>query len=289
MTDAGEQDSGIRWKSSTLRNAKNSLAGIAGYLALLAMLAIMVSIFGYIIQGGATHITLKIITTNGNTTTGGILNAIIGTWLLVGTGLLFSVPPGVLGALYNVQSTSHGGIASVTRLFTDILTSVPSIVIGLFGYLILVIRLGMGFSLLAGGMALGIMMLPYVMRISEISMRNVPEEQVNNAYALGADTINVAYRIYLPQAGAGIISGILLAIGIAAGETAQLLYTAGWNNALPSGLLKSPVAYLTYVVWYGINQPSAYAHQLAFVSAFILIIMVTALIFISKFIGRKGA
>ena len=277
----------IKWKNSTLRNVKNQGAKIAGFFALLFMLAVLVSIFGYILHGGAYHITLRMFTTYGNTTTGGLLNAIIGTWLLVGMGLLFSVPSGVLGALYNVQSTSSTRIRSVTRLFTDILTSVPSIVIGLFGYLVLVIRFDMGFSLLAGGIALGIMMLPYVMRISEISMKNVPQEQVNNAYALGADRIQVASRIYLPQARAGIISGILLAIGIAAGETAQLLYTAGWNNALPSGFMKSQVAYLTYVVWYGINQPSSYAHELAFASALILIIMVTVLISISKFVGRK--
>jgi phosphate transport system permease protein len=125
------------------------------------------------------------------------------------------------------------------------------------------------------------------LRIIEISFRNIPREQIENAYALGADDIKIASRVYLPQASKGILSGILLAVSIAAGETAQLIYTAGFNNALPTGFLKSQVAYLTYVVWTGINQPSQYSHYLAYVSAMILILTITALIFLSKYIVRR--
>lgn len=277
----------IKWKSQATREIKDWAVRGTSYAVLFILLAFLASIFGYILGNGATSISLKMLTTFGDTTTGGLLNAIIGTWLLVGMGLLFSVPSGVLGALYVVNSRSDTRVSSLVRMFTDVLTSVPSIVIGLFGYLILVIRLNMGYSLFAGGIALGIMMLPYIMRVSELSFRNIPKEQVENAYALGADDINVAGRIYVPQALPGILSGMLLAISIAAGETAQLLYTAGFNNALPLGLFRSQVAYLTYVVWYGINQPSVYSHNLAFVSAMILIISVTVLIFISKYVIRK--
>ena len=277
----------IIWKNPNVRRGKDRAARFIGYAALFVMLGILGSIFGYIMQGGASHIALSMFTTVGNGTTGGLLNAIVGTWLLVGMGLVFSLPPGILGALYFAQRKQMTRTASTLRLFTDVLTSVPSIVIGLFGYLVLVIRFNMGFSLLAGGIALGIMMLPYILRVSELSMKDVPKEQVANAYALGADDLQVATRIYIPQAIAGILSGVLLAISIAAGETAQLLYTASWNNSFTSGFIHSRVAYLTYVVWYGIDQPQASAHNLAFVAALILILTVTALIVISKYVNYK--
>lgn len=280
----------IKWKRHSSRKAKDVAARLLGYVALGFMLAILVSIFAYIIKGGAASVNWTILTTYGNTTEGGLLNGIVGTWELVGMGLLFSLIPGVFGAIYLTQASSNRQITGVMRLFTDILTSVPSIVIGLFGYLVLVIKFNLGYSLVAGGLALGVMMLPYIMRITEMSFRNIQKEQVQNAYALGASHVNVATRILLPQASAGILSGLLLSISIAAGETAQLLYTASFNSAgLPSGLTKSPVGYLTYFVWNGINQPSAYAHNLAFISAMILILSVTILIFLSKYedvVGR---
>lgn len=283
MIDSELQDQTLVWKNTGTRKAKDFAARIVGYVVLAAMLFILFSIFFYILSNGATTINWKILTTSGNTSFGGIANAIWGTWLLVGMGLVFSVPPGFLGALYLVQSTSSGKITGILRLFTDVLTSVPSIVIGLFGYLVLVIKFNFGYSLVAGGMALGVMMLPYIIRITELSFNSVPKEQVQNAYALGADHLSVAARIYFPQASAGIFAGVLLAVSIAAGETAQLLYTAGFNNGFPTGLFKSQVAYLTYVVWNGINQPSTYSHNLAFISAMVLILTITALIFVSKY------
>lgn len=287
MINSNSRQSSLTWKRTSTRRTKDWIARILGYGALLLLFGVLISIFGYIINGGASHISLRMFTEAGNGTTGGLLNAIVGTWFLVGMGLVFSLPPGILGALYFVQKKSMTKVSSLLRLFTDILTSVPSIVIGLFGYLVLVIRFNMGFSLMAGGFALGVMMLPYILRVSELSMKDVPKEQVANAYALGADDIQVATRIYVPQAIAGILSGILLAISIAAGETAQLLYTASWNNGFTSGFLHSRVAYLTYVVWYGIDQPEQSAHNLAFVAALVLILTITALIVISKYVNYK--
>lgn len=287
ISNTAHDEISVRWRSHRSRKIENSVAGVASYLTLAVMIGILISIFLYILRSGATHATLTMFTTFGNTSEGGILNAIVGTWMLVGVGLLISIPPSLLGAIYVVNSKSNGRVTYAVRLFTDVLTSVPSIVIGMFGYLVLVIKFGMGFSLVAGGLALGIMMLPYLMRIIEISFRNIPNEQIENAYALGADNVRVASRIYLPQASAGIISGVLLAVSIAAGETAQLIYTAGFNTGLPTGFFKSQVAYLTYVVWNGINQPTQYSHSLAFVSAMVLILSITGLILVSKYIVRR--
>ena len=283
MIDADLYKGEIKWKKSTFRKNKDRVARILGYAAFGFLFVVLISIFTYIIHGGATTVTWEILTTSGNTTYGGIAGAIWGTWLLVGMGLLFSLPAGLFGAVYMVQSTSNPRISRITRLFTDTLTSVPSIVIGLFGYLVLVIEFNFGYSLIAGGFALSVMMLPYIMRITEMSYRNISRDQIQNAYALGADHVKVFTRIYLPQASGGIFAGVLLAISIAAGETAQLIYTAGFNPGLPTGFLHSQVGYLTYMVWTGINQPSTYAHNIAFISAMVLILSITALIFVSKY------
>ncbi len=289
MIDERTNLPGIKWKRHSTRKGKDIAARAVGYTVLAFLIVVLGAIFSYVLGLGALGVTLKMLTTYGNPNSGGLLNSIIGTWMLVGVGLLVSVIPGVFGPLYLVSNRSNVTMTSLARIITDILTSVPSIVIGLFGFLFLVNDLRMGVSLLAGGIALGIMMLPYIMRVTEISYRNVPRDQVQNAYALGADHISVAFRIYLPQAMAGILSGIILSVSIAAGETAQLLYTAQFNSyGLPTGFLHSQVPYLTYIVWDGITvQSTQYAHTLAAVASMILLLSITTLIVISKIISRK--
>ncbi|MCI4434757.1 MAG: phosphate ABC transporter permease PstA [Thermoplasmata archaeon] len=268
-----------------IRVIKDFSFKLLGYFLILFIIAILVAITGSIIINGLHSITLKMLIENGDTTSGGIFNAIIGTWMLVGVGILFSVPIGIFSAIFIVEY-GWKRYNSIVRVFTDVLTSTPSIVLGLFGYLFLVIQLGFGYSLLAGGITLGIMMLPYILRVTEISLTEVPTNIKEAAISLGAKKMDLIFRIMLPYAKNGIITSTILAISIGAGETAQLLYTAGWNNGIPNSLIKSQVAYLTYVVWAGINQPSNYSHQLAFASGLILIITVFSLIFISKYIKR---
>ncbi len=261
------------------------LVRIIGYCILGLMTGLLLAIVGYVAILGLGSISFKMFVTVGNTSTGGLANAIVGTWELVGMGLLLSLPVGVFGGLYLSEYSSRytGG---VLRLFVDILTSIPSIVLGLFGYLVLVIELNMGYSLLAGGLTLGVMMIPYIMRISEISYSNIPGETREAAFALGANSMQVSLRLLLVQARVGIMTAILLSISIAAGETAQLLYTALFNNGYTTGLTHEPVAYLTYVIWYSLNQPTPYAHALAYSAALVLVSSIFFLLLLSKYIGR---
>ncbi|MCL4332993.1 MAG: phosphate ABC transporter permease PstA [Candidatus Thermoplasmatota archaeon] len=285
MTDTGTIE--IKWNSQSWRDAKDKIVMVMGYLVLGTMFLVLGLILEYVTSGALSHISWQVLTTSDTFYQGGgIYQAIVGTWMLVGVGLLLSVPPGIIGSLYIVGIAPSTRLTSVLRVFTDVLTSVPSIVIGLFGYFALVTYLGWNFSLMAGGFALSVMMLPYILRVSELSMKSIPREQVQSAYALGADDIQVAGRIYIPQALAGIMSGILLAISIAAGETAQLLYTAEWSTGLPTGLFNSPVGYLSYVVYQGENYGTYAARNLAMVAAFILIVMVLVLVFLSKIMDR---
>ena len=258
---------------------------IIGYAVMGFMIGLLLLIVGYVAFRGFGSLTLKMFTTVGNTSTGGLANAFVGTWELVGTGLVLALPVGVFGALYlSEYSTRNAG--GLIRLFVDILTSIPSIVLGLFGYLVLVIELNLGYSLVAGGLTLGIMMIPYIMRISEISYSNVPRETREAAFALGANRMQVSLRLLLVQARVGILTAVLLGVSIAAGETAQLLYTALWNNNYTTGIVHEPVAYLTYVVWYSLNQPTAYSHALAYSAALVLVASISFLLLLSKYISR---
>lgn len=272
----------IEWRSPSTKKFKDRAARVTGYLIFGTMMAVLISIIEYVTAGALPHLTWNILTTQNTFPSGGIANAIIGTWMLVAVGLIITIPPGVLGPLYLINRSSNKRITGILRLMTDVLTSVPSIVVGMFGYLALVLYFGWGYSVLAGGFALAVMMLPYVIRVSELSMRSIPNEQVQNAYALGASDIQVASRIYLPQAMAGILSGVFLAISIAAGETAQLLYTVSWNNTLPLGFFHSEVGYLSGVVYYGFYYSQQPAIDRGFVAAFVLIVMLLGLIFLSK-------
>ncbi len=280
MISSGNRE--IIWRSPHVKGIKDKLARAVGYVIFGVMLIILGSILEYVTSGAMGTISWRILTTQNTFEGGGIFNAIVGTWMLVGVGLLITVPPGLLGPLYLVRRKSNRVAVSILRLFTDVLTSVPSIVIGMFGYLALVLYFGWGYSILAGGFALAVMMLPYVIRVSELSMRSIPQEQVQNAYALGADDVQVASKIYLPQAMSGILSGVLLAVSIAAGETAQLLYTVSWNNTLPSGFFNSEVGYLSGVIYYGFYYSTQSAINKGFVAAFVLIVMLLFLIFLSK-------
>ena len=161
------------------------------------------------------------------------------------------------------------------RFLADVLVGVPSIVIGYFVYVMLVAGLGWDFSVAAGSIALAIISLPYICRTSEMALRQVPRTLREAALALGATESKIIMRISLPMALPGILTGILLALAISVGETAPLLYTAGWSSYLGDGhLIKEPVGYLTYAIWAFITEPFTSAHQLAFAAALFVTLFV---------------
>lgn len=203
-------------------------------------------------------------------TAGGLLNAIEGT-LLIGLGsMLLAVPFGVAAGLY-VAQFGHTVWAKTIRFLSDVLVGVPSIVLGYFGYVTMVEGLGWGFSLAAACITISILCLPYICRTTELALLQVPNALKEAAYALGAGDARVSLRICLPVGMPGIITGILLAFAISIGETAPLIYTAGWSDYLWSGkLVHSPVGYLTYAIWAFINEPFASAQALAYAAAFLV-------------------
>jgi phosphate transport system permease protein len=158
---------------------------------------------------------------------GGFFNGIVGTFEIVGMAFAIAAPVGVLGAIY-LSEYGRGRMARLVRLATNVLAGVPSIVVGAFVYAVWVVRFG--FSGLAGALALAIVMLPLVIRSAEEALRGVPGNLREASFALGAHESRTALQIVLPAAGSGILTGLVLAVARAAGETAPLLLTALGND-----------------------------------------------------------
>ena len=169
------------------------------------------------------------------------------------------------------------------RFLADVMVGLPSIVVGYFVYILAVEDLGWGFSVAAGSIALAIISLPYICRSSELAFRQVPQDLRNAARALGAGDNRVIFSIALPLALPAIFTGILLALAISVGETAPLLYTAGWSNYLWTGhLVHEPIGYLTYAIWAFITEPFTQAHELAYAAALLVTLFVLVISIASR-------
>ena len=235
-----------------------------------AMLSIVVLVF----VRGLHSLNLQVLTTVTEGTGGGLLNAIEGTVVLAFGGILIAIPPGLAAGIY-LAEFHHGRLAPILRFLSDVLVGVPSIVIGYFAYVTMVVGLGWEFSVAAASIALAIISLPYICRTSEVAIRQVPNTLREAAFALGANTGTVTLRVCLPMAAPAILTGILLALAISVGETAPLLYTAGWSSYMWTGhLTHEPIGYLTYAIWAFITEPFEGAHALAYAAAFFVTLFV---------------
>lgn len=250
-----------------------------------AMLWILITVF----LRGFNALSFEVVTHVTTGTAGGLLNAIEGTVVLAAGGLLLAVPPGLAAGIY-LALFDTGRLAPTIRFLADVLVGVPSIVVGYFGYITMVVTLGWQFSVAAGSIALAIICLPYICRSSEMALSQVPRGVRESAYALGAGDGRVALSICVRMAMPGIVTGILLAFAISVGETAPLLYTAGWSNYLWDGhVTREPIAYLTYAIWAFITEPFESAHALAYAAALFVTLFVLAISVASRAVlgGKK--
>jgi phosphate transport system permease protein len=211
-------------------------------------------------------------------TGGGLRDGIIGTLMMLGIASTIGVPIGVLGGVYQIEA--KGGFAWTVRFFTDVLNGIPSVVIGVFIFVVVVLP-EHHFSALAGGLALGILMVPTVMRTTEEMLRLVPASLREASLGLGASRWRTMVNVILPSAKSGIITGIMLAIARVAGETAPLLYTAEGNNQFSVSLNK-PIDALPLNIYNYATSPYPSDNKLALAGAIILI----ALIFILSLLTR---
>jgi len=262
--------------------------GVA-WLATALVLFGLIDMVGSILVKGVTSFRFSMLVTLPHGFGGGLRNAILGTFELVIISIVFSAPLGILGGIYVSEFASHR-VANGIRFLTEVLSGVPSIVIGYFGYLLMVLQWGWGFSPLAAGIALTIMMLPYILRNTDSSLTQVPLAQREGAWALGMTRFQAVSRVIWRPATNGILTGVLLAVAIGMGETAPLLYTAGWSTLDPKlSLLHQPIGYLTYVIWTYIDMPYDESHALAYSAAFLLVLVVLLIQVVLRLLVNRRA
>jgi phosphate transport system permease protein len=218
---------------------------------------------------------------------GGIRSAILGTIEIVGVATLIAVPAGIGVALYLVEYGRASRFASVVRYFVDVMTGVPSIVFGLFVYITLVIGFGQGYAAWKGSVALALLMLPVVTRSSEVVLLLVPDSLREAALALGAPRWRIVARVVLPTAAPGLVTGSLLAVARAAGETAPLLFTSaivfGTTYGLGGRMNSMPIQ-----IFNDVGQASNVLVERAWGAALTLVALVLIVTLVARLVARRS-
>ncbi|MBU6460756.1 MAG: phosphate ABC transporter permease PstA [Proteobacteria bacterium] len=254
----------------------------------LILVIIFFSIVGSIVVRAWPVLNLHLFTEITNGIGGGLKGAIEGTVLLSFGSIAIAAPVGIATGVY-LSEHGMGRWGSLLRFLSDVLVGIPSIVLGYVGYISLVIYLGWQFSVAAGVITLSVMLLPYIARTTELALRRIPDSLREAGYAMGAGEASIVFKILLPSSLSAIISGIFYALALSMGETAPLLYTAGWSNYMWNGhLVREPVGYLTYVVWTFINEPFKQSHMLAYAAAFLIILSVLTTILLTRWVLFKS-
>ncbi len=283
------------FRSSRRKIVNNLMIGLCALLTILALIPLF-WIIGYVFVKGGSYVNLEFFINLPRPLGmegGGVLHAIEGTLILTLLGSLFSIPPGILAAVYAAfYPNTKLGIA--IRFSTDMLSGVPSIIVGLFIYALVVKQQG-HYSAVAGGIALAILMLPIIIRTTEEMIKLVPKELREGAIALGAPEWRTVLEIILPAASNGIITGVMLGVARASGETAPLLFTALGNDHYEIGrivnngiaansdiftiignIFAQPVDSLPLTLWKYAQQPYPERVNQAWAAALVLMIIVLA-------------
>jgi phosphate transport system permease protein len=263
----------------------NFFFGIVWLVAGFTLIALAI-IMGFILVKGVPQISLEFLTQEPSSMgrEGGILSVIVGTLYVTGVAVLIATPIGVAGAVYFTEYAKAGKIVDAIRFFTEVLAGIPSIIFGLFGFAFFVVFLGMGWSILAGGLTLAIMVLPTIIRTTEEALKTVPMSYREGSLALGASRWYTISRVVLPSCKSGILTGVILGLGRAIGETAAVVLTIGGSLNMPFSIFDSTrtmSVHLYLLASEGISQEKTYA------TAALLIIIVFIINTVANAIGRR--
>lgn len=259
------------------------------WLSSLLIAAILISIIAYIAVKGAPAINWEFISEEPRRSgrSGGILSPIVGTVYITLMSLLFAVPLGVGAAVYMQEyARSDSKFAYLVNLTAETLAGIPSIVFGLFGFVFFVLFLNLGWSVLSGSLTIAIMILPTIARTSQEALLAVPREYRENSLALGATKWVTIRKVVLPSAVPGILTGIILSIGRAVGETAALILTAGTALGMPLSL-EDPAR--TMAVHLYILAMEGLSLERAFATAFVIVVLVMIINYLANMSMRKLA
>lgn len=271
--------------------------GVVGGLTAVALVPLALVLF-YLLQKGLGAWSVDFFTTDptgrtcfpGQTTCeiGGVRSAILGTIEMVALASVIAIPFGIAVAVYLVEYGKRGKFAQAVRYFVDVMTGVPSIAFGLFVYIVLVVSgIGGAFAGWKGSIALGLLMLPIIVRSSEVVLLLVPDSLRESALALGSPRWKVIVSIVLPTARSGLVTGSLLAIARAAGETAPLLFTAFAVNELTFGL-SSPMNSLPLQIFNDVRTPQDAIVERAWGAALLLVLMILLLNLVARLAQRRS-
>ena len=268
-----------------LRRPKSLVVYILIMLSAALTVAVILFIIGYILIKGVTNITPELFSLKYNSKNLSMLPSIINTLYLTFLTLLIAVPVGVFSAIYLVEYAKKGSkFVKLIRVTNETLSGIPSIVYGLFGFLAFVIARSWGYSMIAGVITLAIMVLPVIIRTTEESLMAVDNSYREGSFGLGAGKLRTIFKIVLPSAVPGILSGIILSIGRIVGETAALIYTAGTVPDAATKLTSSSrtlSVHLYCLLNEGLHTDQAYA------TAVVLLVVVLIINALSSAIAKK--
>jgi phosphate transport system permease protein len=281
-------------RSALERRALRSLVLSAGaWVAALVAAVPLVSVLYMLIVRGGARLHWELFTElppAGFEMGGGFGNAIVGTLLMVGIGGLLSIPVGILAAIFLAELGPLSRLAQVARFAAKTMTGLPSILAGVFAYAAVVLLTGT-YSAPAGGLALAVLMLPTVMLTAEEAMKTVPRITKEAAFGMGCTRSQVIWKVVLPTAMPGILTGVMLAVARAAGETAPLLFTALFSNywLLEGGRLHvmQPTASLAVLIYNFSGMPFENQIELAWAASLVLVLLVLVINVVSRLIGQR--
>jgi phosphate transport system permease protein len=268
----------------------NGLTGLAIALSAVAILPLFAILFK-ILQAGLPGLTPEVFTSlpapigADPGTPNGFANAIVGTLTMVGLATLGSIPLGILTGVYLSEFARNSKVGGILRFAIVVLSSTPSVIVGVFAYGVLVITTKQ-FSAVAGALALGVIMLPIIALTTEESLKLIPMSYRLGSSALGGSRFDTVFRIILPAAIAPIMTGALLAVARAAGETAPLMFTALFSQFWQTGLWE-PTPSLTVLIYSYASSPFPEQNALAWTASLVLIVLVLVTNLLSRFVTRK--
>jgi len=254
---------------------------VAGLWVLAAVtIGVLLYVIGYILVQGLPHVGWTFLTAAPESMgrKGGIFPMIVGTILVAGLAVLIAAPVGVATAVYLTEYTRESRLTAMIRFGADCLAGIPSIIFGLFGFILFVTKLGFGWSILSGGLTLAFMILPTIIRTSEEAIRAVPASFRQASFSLGATRWQMVTRVVLPAALPGIVTGVILSVGRSIGETAAVIFTAGSALHIPTSVFSSSrtmAVHFYILAREGISMPNAYGTAAVLVVAILVINIIT--------------
>jgi len=253
----------------------------------LFVLAILAGILAFLFWQGARHLdgTFLFAHPENLGRAGGIFPIIVSTALLCLVALAIAVPLGLGTAVFLTEYTKEGWLTTVIRFGTECLAGIPSIIFGLFGFMLFVVKMGLGWSILSGGLTLACMVLPTIIRTSEEAIKTVPDGLRELAYSLGATRSEMIVRVVLPAAKNGILTGVILALGRVIGETACVIFTTGISMEMPTSLFDSA---RSMSVHFYILAREGISLEMAYTTALTLIILIMLINTAANLLMRKA-